>query len=289
MRTLIVTASNDHFSPPLQGLLSSLRQWPEPPFADIAVLDLGLTPDRRAWIEQVTRRIAQPGWDFPVDDALRGHQPEARAVTARPFLPRYFPGYDIYLWMDADTWVQERFALDQCIAAAAEGALAAVPERHACYRHPSYVEQWRMDRMTRYFSETAAAMGRWDDFVNSGVFALRGDAPHWALWAKWLGIGLENARYSRFSDQTALNHAVWTEGLPVAHLPARCNWLCHLALPRYDHSRQIFCEPDREAHAIGVLHLAGPSKNFVLSGEGAPPDLRYPGPNRARRAGDAGS
>ena len=34
-----------------------------------------------------------------------------KALTARPFLPRYFPGFDLYLWIDGDCWVQQGDAI----------------------------------------------------------------------------------------------------------------------------------------------------------------------------------
>ncbi|MGH6976466.1 MAG: hypothetical protein ACREED_05505 [Stellaceae bacterium] len=32
--------------------------------------------------------------------------------AAFPFLRRYFPGYDVYLWLDGDTWVQDAEAIE---------------------------------------------------------------------------------------------------------------------------------------------------------------------------------
>ncbi|MEZ5919051.1 MAG: hypothetical protein R3D66_03785 [Alphaproteobacteria bacterium] len=41
--------------------------------------------------------------------ALPAHKVRGRefeSLRLPPFLPQIFPGYDVYFWMDADTWVQ---------------------------------------------------------------------------------------------------------------------------------------------------------------------------------------
>jgi hypothetical protein len=96
MRTLLVTAANEAFMPLLRGLVGSLQQWEPRPFTDLACFDLRFTPESRRWIERFATHVVTPGWDLPVDEELRRQQPELRALTVRPFLPRYFPGYDVY-------------------------------------------------------------------------------------------------------------------------------------------------------------------------------------------------
>jgi hypothetical protein len=121
----------------------------------------------------------------------------------------------------------------------------------------------------------------WNTFFDTGVFALRSDAPHWALWAKWFGAGLTATKGELCCDQTALNHALWTEHLPVSPLPALCNWLCHLALPGFDPLRGRFCEPVTPRHPVGILHLTGNTKDtsvhVIADGSRRTIALRFPG------------
>jgi lipopolysaccharide biosynthesis glycosyltransferase len=264
MRTLIVTAANDAFMPLLRGLVESLHQWEPRPFTDLACLDLGLTLENRQWLAGYAAHIVEPQWDLPVNKTLRQEHPEWRAHTARPFLPKYFPGYEIYLWIDADTWVQERFALEWYFTLAAEGKLAITPEVDRAYHQTAHLVNWRTSRMQAYFGEEAVALVPWNTYFNSGVFALRSDIPHWDLWAKWLGAGLDATQGKVFGDQTALNYAIWKEQLPVSPLPAICNWTCHLALPRFDSMLKRFCEPVLPGNPIGILHLTAHTKDICL-------------------------
>jgi lipopolysaccharide biosynthesis glycosyltransferase len=277
MRTVVVTAANEAYFPLLGDLIRSLHQWETSPVTDIACFDVGLAPNSQASIARHVSRIVEPGWDLPVDGELRAKQPWLRAQTARPFLPRYFPGYDVYLWIDADAWVQERFALDRYIESAAEGSLGAVPHVHVAYRTTPATLHWRRSRMQAYFGQKAAEEGRWDTYLNSGVIALPPNAPHWALWAKSFCRGLEATNGKGCCDQTALNYAVWKEHLPVEPLPALCNWLCHLALPSFDSARRRFYEPVAPGHPIGILHLTGnPKVEPRADGSTRTISLRFP-------------
>jgi hypothetical protein len=204
-----------------------------------------------------------------------------RAFTARPFLPRYFPGYDVYFWIDADAWVQERYAIDWYLAAARDGAMAAVPHVDRAYRQTAGHLGWRMQGMTLNFGAEAGQRAAWDVYVNAGVFALRGDAPHWAHWAAHYRKGLEATNGMECNDQNALNHALWTEELPVHPLPALCNWLCHITLPAYNLDTHKFCEPFAPSQPLGVLHLAANSRKLRLRlvGDGVERSISlfYPG------------
>jgi len=288
MRTLVVTAADEAFMPLLRGLVESLQQWEPRPFNDLACFDLGLAPESRRWIEGVATHVVEPRWDLPVHEKLRQKQPELRALTVRPFLPRYFPGYDAYLWIDADAWVQERFALEWLLAAAATGRLAAAPQVHHAYLQTERNFNWRMQRMQACFGLEAGRWLLWDTYFNAGVFALRSDAPHWALWAKWFTLGLEATNGKLCCDQTALNQALWMEHLPVNPLPALCNWLCHLALPRFDVERRRFCEPTAPGHPIGILHLSANSKDSHVEQRGEDHthkvSLRFPGTDQPTQA-----
>lgn len=281
MRTLVVSAANEAFMPLLRGLVASLLQWDDRPFSDLAVLDVGLEAQSRAWITSRGALLAVPGWDLPVDAQLRDQQPHLRAFTARVFLPRYFPGYDVYLWIDADAWVQERIALDWYFAIAARGAMAVVPHVDRSYNHSAVLMDWRTRRVSAYYGEGVALQSATQRYVNAGVFALHADATHWQAWATCFEQGLAASAGKLVCDQTALNQALWTEKLPVHPLPALFNWLCHLCTPAFDQSTGKFCEPYAPSASICVMHLTAQTKNLLVPVPGKSGtqtvSLRYPG------------
>jgi lipopolysaccharide biosynthesis glycosyltransferase len=264
MRTLVVTAANEMFAPLLRGLVGSLQQWGTDQFTALACFDLGLALESRTWLERFASHIAVPDWDLPVDSQLRAAKPDLRALTVRPFLRDYFPGYDVYLWIDADAWVQEQSALQLYVSLAAQGHLVAAQEVDRAYRQTEGIFSWRAGRMAQCYGQQAANQTIWGTYFNNGVFALHAQASHWAPWAKWFRAGLETSGGLLCCDQTALNYAIWQEQLPVYPLSARYNWLCHLAVPAFDMMRNQFFEPFEPRQTIGIMHLAGDSKNIAL-------------------------
>jgi lipopolysaccharide biosynthesis glycosyltransferase len=260
-RVLFVTAAGESYVPLLRGLVESLQQWHPLPYTSLACFDLGLNAATRQWLAQYAAHISEPDWDLPVSEALRARQPHLRALTVRPFLPKYFPGYDIYLWIDADCWVQQRQALDGYLAEAARGRLAVAAEVHHTYNRHASLFMWQAKRLHRYFGMEAAQRLSWSTFFNAGVFAMHLNAPHWTHWANAFANGLKATDGELCCDQTALNHLIWTSKLPVSPMPATYNWLCHLSLPAYDLAQKRFCEPAIPRSPLGILHLAADSRN----------------------------
>jgi hypothetical protein len=262
---VIVSGADRGYFPLLQDTVLSVRALR--PEAAVGVLDLGLAPDQRDWLDRQLVRVVEPGWDL--DYPGRSRMPSTfKAQVARPFLPRHFPGFRTYLWLDADAWVQDWRAVDMYCAAASAGRLAIVPEidraykRH--YKRPKWFGRtlaWKNYREA-FGWRTADRLGR-NPILNCGVFALLADAPHWAAWARVLALVLRRTRFF-FVEQTALNYVVFAERLPADLLPAYCNWMPGDAAPAFDPARGRFVEPYTPHEPIGVMHLAGPEQKTQI-------------------------
>ena len=228
--------------------------------AAIGLLDFGLAAEHREWLLPRVSHLVQPGWDFDFPD--RERTPETRkAQLSRPFLRRHFPGYDTYLWIDADAWIQDWRAVELYLAAAGRDKLAITPEidraykRH--YKRPKIFGRtlsWKCYREA-FGWRMADRLGR-NPMVNCGVFALHHDAPHWDAWARVIEQVAQRTRFF-YIEQTALNYVIFAEHLPVNFLPAYCNWMPGDAAPAFDAARGMFVEPYAPHEVIGVMHLAG--------------------------------
>jgi glycosyl transferase family 8 len=263
MKTIIVTGADENFSGLLLGLIDSLHQWDQPLADAIGVLDLGLAKETLRKICGRVTRFATPGWDLPVGPDARQSKPFLRAMTARSFLPRYFPGYDQYLWLDADTWVQERYVTERFFQHAKGGAMAVVPEADHSYIHTADIINWRTLRLSEYFGEDATLLLPTHTYYNSGAVCLEANAPHWESWTHRFRQGL-TASPELVSDQTALNYAIWQDKLPLNPLPALCNWCCHLADVVVDRRTGKLCKPGIPRNSIGLIHMTSSAKDKVL-------------------------
>jgi len=255
---IVVTAADRGYFPLLRDTVLSVRALDRE--VPIGVLDLGLDPDHLAWLDGQAARVVRPGWD--VEFPGRERAPETfKAQVARPFLPRHFPGYDMYFWIDADAWLQEWHTVELYRAAAGRDRLAITLEidraykRH--YKRPKlfgFTLAWKCYREA-FGWRIADRLGR-NPIANCGVFALHREAPHWAAWARVMAGVLQRTRFF-FAEQIALNYVIFAERLPANFLPAYCNWAVGDAPPAFDPARGLFVEPYAPHETIGVVHLAG--------------------------------
>ena len=266
----IVTAADANYFGLLEGMLASIRTLPEPQAtqAPITVLDLGLTAEQLEIISPQVTKIVTPGWDY--DFPGRAQKPGGyKAFTARPHLPKHVPGYDVYLWIDADAWVQDWSVVELYLDVAWKGKLAVALEVDRCYQTTFKWQRPRWNTLTfrqyrlGYGWRAANRLGR-NPFVNSGAFALRADAPHWKLWQEALGHALTSVQ-DGLVEQTALNYVIYHHKSPTGLLPAWCNWMCITAPPMIDADTKLLVEPQPPHRPLGIVHLLGPIKDKVFT------------------------
>ncbi|MEG4011663.1 MULTISPECIES: glycosyltransferase [unclassified Microcoleus] len=267
MQIIIITAADANYFELVRGTILSVREKPEGANVAIGFFDLGCTSQQLQWLETQVNIIQKPDWDF--DFPGRNEAPHyLKGLLARPFLRRYFPDFNIYLWIDADAWVQDWQAVELLVKGAVKRGLAVVPELDRGYylaygKLPWYWEFVYRDYQAAFGEEVAQQLHSYPT-INAGVFALQKDAPHWELWAEYLGEGLQR-HVSLMTDQIALNRLVYGTKMfdKTEMLPARCNWSCNFGLPVWDKQRACFVEPYLPQEAIGILHITGHKHDLV--------------------------
>lgn len=275
-RRIIVSGASSGYFGLLQGCIASIRDKPEGREIALGILDVGLEEPQRAWLAERGAEIVLPGWDidFPGQAEAPRHR---QALFARPFLPRHFPGHDLYLWIDADAWVQDWSAVELFFRATADRAMALVPEMDRSYRN--FFHAWEEFHAVNHeafreaFDRATADRLMRHPLLNAGVFALAADAPHWRAWGKTLAEALQRSR-NALIDQTTLNHVIYAQGLPASFLPARCNWISHHATPVRQAPGGPLLEPSLPHERLGIVHLTLWMKERL--------DLRYPGATETR-------
>ena len=259
-KVAVVTGADAGYWDLLQGTVQSLVAARSTVDFDLCVFDLGLTDAQRSALSAQGATVVAPGWDvdFPGRDATPTH---FQAMTARPNLPKHFPGFEMYLWIDADAWVQDPAVLAVYLDAAAEGQMALSAQIDRAYKqHYKRSKLFGWTHNHKHYRlgwgwRVADTFGRMP-ILNSGAFALRGDAPHWQAWGDALAVGLQRTRH-KLVEQTALNLVLYRDKLPATFLPAWCNWLCDAAAPMVDAAHGLLVEPHAPYTPLGIVHLAG--------------------------------
>lgn len=257
---VIVTAASQDYAHLLKGLVLSIRdgeQGSRPANRlPIKVLDLGLTDET---VDDLSAHcVLEPAPDppFPVH-----HDDHPRSLllsrALRPFLPRFFPGFRVYTWLDADTWVQDVTALSVLRDAALVAGLAVVPafdRSYAClYDKRSEHYRWMQPVIAQVFGDSVATDLAFRPIINSGVFSATPSSPLWTTFAEGVQAVFSKSRLIR--DQPAFNVAVYRHKIPFYPLPSRYNWLCLHRLPRLDQERRVLTAPALPHEDLSILHL----------------------------------
>lgn len=301
-RIAIVSSSDARYFTLLSELVASIRRLRPADGVGICVMDAGMTDEQRAALSGSVDRIHRCEWPFPLPERRIRGRDSLKANLCRPFIPDYFPGFDVFVWLDADTWVADWGAIELYVRGAERMAISIAAQTDRAYPPPVSVS-WLLGRPFRiktfYYSNAKRAFGRVlardmvrRNVLNAGAFGLHRDAPHWWVWRRLMGEALRRGRPFT-ADQLTLGMLVYQEGAAVEILPAWCNWLVDLAPPAWDPAAGRFVEPYLPHAPIGVMHLAGVPRMRADRGETVPVpgvdgvarqmSLRFPG------GGDAGA
>jgi len=262
-RTIIVTAGDRKVIPTMQGLIHSLEQFPERAQVEIGCLDVGQGSEDRAWLLAHGVELAVP--DTHLGVPLGRLAPYERAFVARPFLREYFPGRDVYIWIDSDVWLQGWWVIEAYRQGALEAGMAIAHERERAYTFQPWLLAWFARHMVLGYG---AMDGLWmlsRPHLNAGLFALHASSPHWQLWqnhyqAAWLRSGEFNP-HDQFSINRMLHGGVLARPrVRATILPPRYNWICDRGPPMWNDEASALCEPYPPYRIIGAVHLAGPGK-----------------------------
>ena len=115
----------------LQGMVRSLRDKPRGRNVALYVFDIGLSEAQRRWLLTQGAALQVP------HDPL-APIPILHAFLSRSRIPELFPGHEVYLWIDADAWVQRSEAVEAYVEGALHAGFSVTPETDPAYT----VEAW---------------------------------------------------------------------------------------------------------------------------------------------------
>ena len=269
---VIVSLADSNYFELLNELIDSIKRFDESKNVAICILDAGLTEDQKLKLSQKVDDIKSAEWDIKVPAfKVRGKE-WLKSQVSRAFLPKYFPGYEKYLWIDADAWVNKWEALDLYFKGSNANKLAISTSADRSYGRVLRAD-WLIGSIAKVksqnykhakssgFSETVARKIALMPHLNIGVFCLNADAPHWVVWQKNLKQALSSGKIFG-SEQVAMNIAIYVDDLEIEILPAYCNWTNIYRL-KFDTVNNTLVEPYLPNHEIGIIHLAGKTSDVV--------------------------
>ena len=122
-KNVIVSLADSNYFPLLDELINSIIRFNESKNVAICILDAGLTKEQKEILSQKVDEIKSAEWDIEVPDSKIKGREWLKSQVSRAFLPKYFPSYEKYLWIDCDAWVNDWKTIELYFKACDDGKL----------------------------------------------------------------------------------------------------------------------------------------------------------------------
>ena len=268
----IISLADSNYFELLNELIDSIKRFEQSNKVEICIMDAGLKEDQIEILKKKVDQIKKAEWDIEVSDSRIKGREWLKSQVSRAFLPKYFPGFKKYIWIDADAWVNSWHAIELYLKGCENKKLAISTSADRSYGRVLRAE-WLFGGYAKIksqnykhakssgFSEKIAREVALKPHLNIGVFSLETDAPHWDVWQKNLKKALSSGRIWG-SEQIEMNITIYSDNLDVEILPAYCNWTLIDAI-KFDKQNNTFVEPYLPNHELGIIHFAGKNNDQI--------------------------
>ena len=265
-KNVIVSLADSNYFPLLDELINSVKKFKESENVAICILDAGLTKEQKESLSNKVDEVKSAEWDIEVPGYKVNNKEWLKSQVSRAFLPKYFPNYEKYLWIDCDAWVNDWNSVELYFKACDNGKLGITQTIGPGYKVTSKVN-WLIGKLAVIKSQNfkhaikskigyaKARKLAFAPHINIGVFSLEKNSKAWSLWQKNLAIALKAGNIFG-SEGLAINMSVYIDDLETEFLPLNCNWITSNLLPKFDEQKEIFVEPYLPNYKIGIMHLA---------------------------------
>jgi hypothetical protein len=263
---VIVSLADSNYFELLNELVDSIIRFEKSKNVAICILDAGLTAEQKSILLKKVDEIKSAEWDIDVPAFKVKGKEWLKSQVSRAFLPKYFPNYKKYLWIDCDAWVNDWNSIELYFKACENGKLGITQTLGPGYKIMSKVN-WLFGKIAVIKSQNfkhavkskiglnKARKLAFAPHINIGVFSLEKDSFGWKSWQKNLEQTLKSGNIFG-SEGLAINMSVYVDNFETEFLPLNCNWIASNLLPKFDEENNTFVEPYLPNYKIGIMHLA---------------------------------
>ena len=265
-KNTIVSLADSNYFPLLDELIDSIKQFEASKDTAICVLDAGLSEEQKNKLLSKVDEIKSAEWDIKVPESKIKGREWLKSQVSRAFLPKYFPNYEKYLWIDCDAWVNDWQTIELYFKACDNNKLGITQTIGPGYKITSKVN-WVFGKLAIIKSQNfkhaikskisleKARKLAFAPHINIGVFSLEKNSKSWEIWQNNLRETLKGGDIFG-SEQLAMNISVYHDNIETEFLPLNCNWITSNLLPKFDEANNTFVEPYLPNYKIGIMHLA---------------------------------
>ena len=265
-KNVIVSLADSNYFNLLNELIDSIKHFDKNNTTAICILDAGLEKEQVNKLTSKVDEIKSAEWDIQVSSIKVKGKEWLKSQVSRAFLPKYFPNYNKYLWIDCDAWVNDWSSIELYFKACENGKLGITQTLGPGYRVMSKVN-WLFGKIAIIKSQNfkhaiSSKIGMekarklaFAPHVNIGVFSLEKNSNCWDVWQKNLETTLKSGKIFG-SEGLAINMSIYIDNVETEFLPLNCNWIASNLLPKFDEKNHTFVEPYLPNNKIGIMHLA---------------------------------
>ena len=167
--------------------------------------------------------IKSAEWDIEVPGYKVNNKEWLKSQVSRAFLPKYFPNYEKYLWIDCDAWVNDWNSIELYFKACDNGKLGITQTIGPGYKITSKVN-WLFGKLaiikSQNFKHAVKSKIGYDKarklafapHINIGVFSLEKNSKGWKVWQNNLSKTLKAGNIFG-SEGLAINMSVYIDNL----------------------------------------------------------------------------
>ncbi len=265
-KNVIVSLADANYYPLISELINSIKRFEKSRDVAICILDAGLSDQQKDELASKVDEIKSAEWDIQVPyKKIKGRE-WLKSQVSRAFLPKYFPSYEKYLWIDCDAWVNDWQTIELYFKACENEKLGITQTIGPGYKITSRVN-WVFGKLaiiksqnfkhaikSKISNEKARKLA-FAPHINIGVFSLEKKSTTWEKWQENLKQTLKGGDIFG-SEQLAMNMSVYIDNVETEFLPLNCNWITSNLLPKFDEVNNTFVEPYLPNYKIGIMHLA---------------------------------
>ena len=231
-----------------------------------SILDTGLTKEQKIFFLDNSVIIKEAIWNTSVPKFKILGRENLKTQVARAYLPNYFENYKLYIWLDADMWLNDIESFYFYEKGALNDKLTIVPQSDRAYvknanvewlfGFPKKIKTINYKNISKSISKSLGRKYAFHSTLNAGAFAINDNINIWKCFQKNIKLAAKKGRIFG-TDQVALALSIYEDGLPSEFLPSYCNWMCEFKMPKFDNKKNQFVEPYIPNNPIALVHLAG--------------------------------
>ena len=186
---IIVSSSDSKYFLLLKELFLSLDKSGVLSEYQFAILDTGLLKEQKSFFLDSNVIIKEAIWNTPVPKFKILGRDNLKTQVARAYLPNYFQDYKLYIWLDADMWLNDVDSFSFYEKGALNDKLTIVPQSDRAYvknanvewlfGFPKKIKTINYKNISKSISKSLGRKYAFHSTLNAGAFAINDNSRIW--------------------------------------------------------------------------------------------------------------